>query len=124
MDGNEIKNAQEESERQKDKKGEKDEKENKEDGLAFLNTRLNGMHGYPLPNKDMNAVFLAMGPSIMANSGSFSNPTKRVPAPKNTDVYRFLARLLGVPPEENDGSSVLDTILVRSEIPFVFRFWE
>jgi len=56
---------------------------------------LRGNHGYDPGEPDMAALFVAHGPSFRAGV--------TLPTFDNVDVYPLLARLLGVPPERNDG---------------------
>ncbi|MBD9478252.1 ectonucleotide pyrophosphatase/phosphodiesterase [Pseudoxanthomonas sp. PXM02] len=56
-----------------------------------------GSHGYDNAFPSMRAVFVAAGPSFRHGM--------TLPAFDNVDVYPLLARLLGVTPARNDGSS-------------------
>jgi predicted AlkP superfamily pyrophosphatase or phosphodiesterase len=55
-----------------------------------------GAHGYAPEAPEMRAVFVADGPRFADHA--------RLPAFDNVDVYPLLMRLLGVPPEPNDGN--------------------
>jgi predicted AlkP superfamily pyrophosphatase or phosphodiesterase len=59
---------------------------------------IKGFHGFSPEDPDMHALFLAYGRSI---------PHKHIGIFKNTNVYNFLCKLLGIEPEENDGSNEL-----------------
>jgi len=55
-----------------------------------------GMHGYDPATPSMAALFVASGPAF--------KPGVVIPRLRVVDVYPLLAKLLGVPPEPNDGS--------------------
>lgn len=55
-----------------------------------------GGHGYDMAAPDMMATFIASGPAF--------SPHKTLPAIDNVDVYPLLMMLLGLLPENNDGS--------------------
>lgn len=79
-------------------------------GYSFLK----GNHAYPLPNEDMNAVFVTSGPSTRYKSGSFRNPEHRIrPPPQNIDVYNFLCYLMKIKPLPNDGSTFLAKMALK-----------
>jgi len=54
-----------------------------------------GNHGYDPAAPDMAAIFIANGPAF--------RPGVTLPTFDNVSVYPLLARLIGVPPEPNDG---------------------
>ena len=56
---------------------------------------LRGSHGYDPALASMRASFIAHGPAF--------RPGSRLPLLDNVDVYPLLMRLLGLPPEANDG---------------------
>lgn len=64
-----------------------------------------GSHGYdPYTTQQMHAIFYAMGPAIRQNN--------QVPSFRNIHVYPLIARILGLPVSNIDGSvSVLEGIL-------------
>ncbi|WP_051535824.1 nucleotide pyrophosphatase/phosphodiesterase family protein [Asaia platycodi] len=55
-----------------------------------------GGHGYDMTAPDMMATFIASGPAFL--------PHKTLPTIDNVDVYPLLMMLLGLLPENNDGS--------------------
>jgi predicted AlkP superfamily pyrophosphatase or phosphodiesterase len=60
-----------------------------------------GSHGYAPDAASMRALFIAHGPAF--------RPGTRLPVFDNVDVYPLLAKLIGVPPRDNDGT--LDPLL-------------
>ena len=56
---------------------------------------MRGSHGYDPTLPSMRASFVAHGPAF--------RPRSRLPVLDNVDVYPLLMRLLGLPPEANDG---------------------
>lgn len=67
-----------------------------------------GLHGYPLPNEDMHAVFIAKSPHLRPEF-----PTKLTPF-SNRDVYPFLCRLLNVTGNPCNGTNFLVDQLLSS----------
>ncbi|KAI9183308.1 hypothetical protein H9P43_004225 [Blastocladiella emersonii ATCC 22665] len=67
-----------------------------------------GMHGYvPSTTTDMNAIFLARGPSFSsAVSLASTHPDRAVPAFPNVEVYGLLCAALGIHPAENSGQGL------------------
>jgi predicted AlkP superfamily pyrophosphatase or phosphodiesterase len=66
---------------------------------------LGGAHGYAPEMPEMRAVFVADGPRFADHA--------QLPAFDNVDVYPLLMRLLGVPPEPNDGNPhTFDAVVV------------
>jgi predicted AlkP superfamily pyrophosphatase or phosphodiesterase len=64
-----------------------------------------GAHGYAPEMPEMRAVFIADGPRFADHA--------QLPAFDNVDVYPLLMRLLGVPPEPNDGNPhTFDAVVV------------
>lgn len=55
-----------------------------------------GSHGFDPELPSMRALFVAHGPAF--------KPGVRLPVFDNVDVYPLLSKLLGVPPQENDGT--------------------
>ncbi len=65
-----------------------------------------GSHGYDPDLPQMRATFIAGGPSF--------RPGARLPVFDNVDVYPLLMRLLGLPPQPNDGDArTFDPVLAR-----------
>ena len=65
-----------------------------------------GSHGYDPDLPEMRATFIASGPSF--------RPGTRLPVFDNVDVYPLLMRLLGLPPQPNDGDArTFDPVLSR-----------
>jgi alkaline phosphatase D len=54
-----------------------------------------GTHGYDPENKDMHAIFYAIGPAFKQN---YTHPTL-----SNLDIYPLIARILGIKPAPVDG---------------------
>ena len=59
---------------------------------------IGGNHGYDPADPSMLAVFIGAGPSFRSGA--------RVPTFDNVDVYPLLMRLIGLPPERNDGDLI------------------
>ena len=57
-----------------------------------------GMHGYDARAKEMQGLFIASGPGVKKQTLAVVN---------NIDVYSFLARLIKIKPEPNDGEDIL-----------------
>jgi predicted AlkP superfamily pyrophosphatase or phosphodiesterase len=69
-------------------------------------SRPTGAHGYdPAHAPSMRGLFVAAGPAF--------KPGVRVPAFDNVNVYPALARILGLPPADNDGDPEVARSLLR-----------
>ena len=81
-----------------------------------------GAHGYPLPNKDMEAIFIAHGGRIRkkwqrswfhCGFGAFSC----------LDVFPFVSKLLGINAPPNNGTNYLVDALVVPSKEYGSRLW-
>lgn len=69
--------------------------------------QMRGSHGFDPTLPSMRAIFLARGPAFV--------PGTRLPGFDNVDVYPLLARLIGIPPAQNDGD--LTPLLPALRVP-------
>ena len=73
-----------------------------------------GLAGYSPEQRDMRGIFLAQGPDFQADGeGKVHPPIKLV------DVYQMFTKLLGVPPQPNNGTweNVMDMLVDPSSAP-------
>ena len=65
----------------------------------LLNFPIPGQHGFDPEDIEMHGLLIVHGPGI---------PNRVLPRVSNTEVYGLLCRLLGIRPEANDGTGVLE----------------
>lgn len=68
----------------------------------MLSFPIPGQHGFDPEDPEMHGLFLVHGPGI---------PRRTLPPVSNTEVYGLLCKLLGLPPEANDGTGALVRLL-------------
>ncbi|HRD72762.1 MAG TPA: alkaline phosphatase family protein, partial [Aquimonas sp.] len=68
-----------------------------------------GSHGYDPSLDEMNALFIAHGPSIAA--GTLVRDIASV------DVYGLMCQLLGIPPADNQGSTSPTARILNARAP-------
>ena len=81
-------------------------------GFSIGDSSPPGMHGFMLPNNEMNSIFIAKGPRIVKNSNSYFEKENRIDPFSSINVYEFICNLLDVRPRPNNGTEVLNKILV------------
>ncbi|KAJ3118220.1 hypothetical protein HK098_005985 [Nowakowskiella sp. JEL0407] len=62
-----------------------------------------GTHGFDPEEKDMNAIFIASGPSI--DKATSSKKRSKIPWIRNIEVYEIMSKILKLVPATNNGTS-------------------
>lgn len=71
-----------------------------------------GSHGYPLPNNDMDAIFIAHG-KLIRNRSQLVEPTSTLGSFTTVDLFPFVLSLLGIrPPKSNATNYLVDNLII------------